>query len=134
MKVIVVKEDGFISVEEVCDDLEDIGKVIGTDMVEVVRPAISIELGILPEDVRILCDEDACFKNSKHNSIATVLYSGCINLRDFIAGTVVLCKYDKYGISSLPDDYIEFISCSLKCIKEGLEYNDLLIIDKTKSY
>lgn len=120
INVIRITTKGEITVEYVKNDLEDIGKVIGTDMVEVVRPAISIEIGILPEDVRILCDEDACFKNSKHNSIATVLYSGGINLRDFIVGTVVLCKYDKSGISSLPDDYIEFISCSLKCIKERL--------------
>lgn len=134
MNVIVIREDGYIGVEEVCDDFEDMGRVIGTDCVEVVTPAISIQAGILPEDVRILCDEEACFKNIKHNSIASVLYSGGVGLNDFIVGTIILCKYGESGISSLPNEYIVSISNTLKGIKKSLEAEGLLILDRTKSY
>lgn len=135
MKVIVVKEDGYIGVEEVYNDFKDIGRVIGTDCVEVVTPAISIEAGVLPEDVRILCDEEACFKDNRCNSIATVLYTGGIGLRDFIVGTIVLCRYDnRFGIQPLPNEYIVSISNTLMGIKEKLEDKNLLIIDRTKSY
>ena len=133
MNVIVIREDGYIGVEEVCDDFEDMGRVIGTDCVEVVTPAISIQAGILPEDVRILCDEEACFKNIKHNSIATVLYTGGIGLRDFIVGTVLICRYDsRFGVQPLPNEYISSIMYNLEDIKKALELKDLLIVDKFK--
>lgn len=132
MNVIVIREDGYIGVEEVCDDFEDMGRVIGTDCVEVVTPAISIQAGILPEDVRILCDEEGRLKDSKYNSIASVLYSGGVGLNDFIVGTIILCKYGESGISSLLNEYISSIMYNLEDIKKALELKDLLIVDKFK--
>lgn len=132
MNVIVIREDGYIGVEEVCDDFEDMGRVIGTDCVEVVTPAISIQAGILPEDVRILCDEEGRLKDSKYNSTASVLYSGGVGLNDFIVGTIILCKYGESGISSLPNEYISSIMYNLEDIKKALELKDLLIVDKFK--
>lgn len=134
MKVIVIKEDGYIGIEEVYNDFKDFGRVIGTDMVEVVRPVASINNGVLPNDVRILCDEEACFKDSKHNSIASVLYSGGIGLSDFIVGTILLCRYDdRFGTQPLSDEYIKVIGNNLKVLKERIESENLLIIDRTKS-
>lgn len=132
MNVIVIREDGYIGVEEVCDDFEALGKIIDTDMIEIVRPAISIQAGILPEDVRILCDEEGRLKDSKYNSIASVLYSGGVGLNDFIVGTIILCKYGESGISSLPNEYISSIMYNLEDIKKVLELKDLLIVDKFK--
>lgn len=132
MNVIVIREDGYIGVEEVCDDFEALGKIIDTDMIEIVRPAISIQAGILPEDVRILCDEEGRLKDSEYNSIASVLYSGGVGLNDFIVGTIILCKYGESGISSLPNEYISSIMYNLEDIKKALELKDLLIVDKFK--
>lgn len=135
MKVILIKENGDVSVEivknervmqygsEVYTGFDECKKLIGTDMGQVIaiNPALYGEG--LDESCRIICDEEACFKDDlSPNVLATALYFGGLIVPQPVMGHVVLFNYGKYGtVKGFSDEQLYKVFNRVKDLKSKIE-------------